>query len=181
MRFVGIDYSLSSPCVCICKAEDFNFLNCRFYFLTDTKKYNIDIDNIQGDLHSHYFVEEERFYNITRWVCDLLEEEDIIYMEGYSLGSTGRVFNIAENTGILKYKLWQSRIPVEVIPPSAVKKLATGKGNSDKAAMYVQFTQDTDIPLMDIISPEKTKVSNPVSDIVDAFYICKFLYNKIKV
>jgi len=106
---------------------------------------------------------------------------DQVSLEGYAYSAQGRVFNIAENTGILKYKLWQSRIPVEVIPPSAVKKLATGKGNSDKAAMYVQFTQDTDIPLMDIISPEKTKVSNPVSDIVDAFYICKFLYNKIKV
>ena len=32
-----------------------------------------------------------------------------VYLEGYSMGSRGRVFHIAENTGVLKQKNLQSR------------------------------------------------------------------------
>ena len=183
MIIAGIDYSLNGPAICVFNTGyNFEFANCNFYFLSDIKKYsNTFLHNIHGENFKAYNEEYERYDSISDWVMGIVAGIDQVSLEGYAYSAQGRVFNIAENTGILKYKLWQSRIPVEVIPPSAVKKLATGKGNSDKAAMYVQFTQDTDIPLMDIISPEKTKVSNPVSDIVDAFYICKFLYNKIKV
>jgi len=100
-------------------------------------------------------------------------------LEGYAYTAQGRVFNIAENTGILKYKLWQSRIPVEVVPPTTIKKTATGKGNSDKSKMYEQFMEDTSVPLMELVSPDKTKISNPVCDIVDSYYICKYLHEKL--
>ena len=30
-----------------------------------------------------------------------------IAIEGYSMGSKGKVFNIAENTGVLKYKIYK--------------------------------------------------------------------------
>ena len=39
--------------------------------------------------------------------------------------------------------------------------------------------RETGIELRKHITPDKTKVSNPVSDIVDSYYICKFLYDKI--
>ena len=51
MRIVGIDYSLSSPCICISDWSTNNYYDCRIFFLTNIKKYNLDIDNIQGDLH----------------------------------------------------------------------------------------------------------------------------------
>ena len=95
------------------------------------------------------------------------------------MGSRGKVFNIAENTGVLKYKIYNLGIPLEIVPPTTVKKFATGKGNSDKDQMHQAFMQDTGIDLKYKITPDKTKVSNPVSDIVDSYYICKFLYDKI--
>jgi len=103
-----------------------------------------------------------------------------VALEGYAYNATGRVFHIAENTGILKYKLYQASIPVEIIEPSRVKKLATGKGNSDKKMMYESFIKDANIPLHDIISPNKKDIGNPVSDIIDSFYICKSLYLQLK-
>ncbi len=84
MRIVGVDYSLSSPCICISDWSTNNYYDCRIFFLTNIKKYNLDIDNIQGDLHLDYSCEEERYYNITNWVLTKLQETDIIYIEGYS-------------------------------------------------------------------------------------------------
>ena len=60
----------------------------------------------------------------------------MVALEDYAFAAKGRVFHIAENTGILKYKLFQQGIPLETISPSAVKKNATGKGNADKEMMY---------------------------------------------
>lgn len=179
MRIVGIDYSLSSPCVCICNAETFSFANCRFYFLTDTKKYNIDIDNIQGDIHSHYFINEERYYNITSWVMDKLQEDDVVYMEGYSMGSTGRVFNIAENTGILKHYMWKRKYTYNVVPPTVVKKFATGKGNANKELLQTVFEESTGYGLKKKLNMTE-KQWNPSSDIIDSYFICKYGFEQEK-
>ena len=38
---IGIDYSLSSPGVCVNTSEgEFKYEDCTFYFLTNTKKYD---------------------------------------------------------------------------------------------------------------------------------------------
>ena len=101
-------------------------------------------------------------------------------IEGYAYGAKGRVFHIAENTGVLKYKLFQANIPVEIISPSEVKKKATGKGNADKKAMHIAFMQETGYNLKTLITPDKKEVTNPVSDIVDSYYVCKALFGKLK-
>jgi len=48
MVIAGIDYSLRGPAICVFKGEgDFDFKHCKFYFLTDTKKYaNTFLKNI---------------------------------------------------------------------------------------------------------------------------------------
>jgi Holliday junction resolvasome RuvABC endonuclease subunit len=100
-------------------------------------------------------------------------------LEGYAFNAKGKVFNIAENTGILKYKLWQQRIPLTVISPTEIKRLATGKGNADKELMTRQFRIDTGLNLKQELTPKSSKVINPVSDIVDSYYVCKELWYKI--
>ena len=69
---------------------------------------------------------------------------------------------------------------VDVVSPSHIKKIATGKGNADKNQMYQAFVKETGILLKDIISPNKKEIGNPVSDLVDSYYICKNLFNSIK-
>jgi Holliday junction resolvasome RuvABC endonuclease subunit len=105
---------------------------------------------------------------------------DQVAIEGYAYGAKGRVFHIAENTGVLKYKLFQANIPVEVISPSEVKKKATGKGNADKKHMHIAFMQETGYNLATLMTPDKKEVTNPVSDIVDSYYVCKALFEKLK-
>jgi len=181
MIIAGIDYSLNGPAICVTDSTvPFDFKHCNFYFLSDTKKYSKTfLTNIHGENFKEYNEDSERYDSISDWVMGIVAGIDQVCLEGYAYTAQGRVFNIAENTGILKYKLWQSRIPVEVVPPTTIKKSATGKGNSDKSKMYEQFMEDTNIPLMDVVSPDKTKISNPVCDIVDSYYICKYLHEKI--
>ena len=47
--------------------------------------------------------------------------------------------------------------------------------------MYDAFVKETKVKLKEKISPKKKDIGNPVSDIVDSYYICKLLYSKLKV
>ncbi|BCU97639.1 MAG: hypothetical protein CM15mV18_0180 [uncultured marine virus] len=51
-KTIGIDYSLSSPAICVCRGK-FKFENCKIYFLTNVKKYEGKFYNgqIDGRLH----------------------------------------------------------------------------------------------------------------------------------
>jgi Holliday junction resolvasome RuvABC endonuclease subunit len=100
-------------------------------------------------------------------------------IEGYAMGAKGKIFNIAENTGVLKYKLYQNQIPLEISPPSQIKKMATGKGNATKDEMHEAFLKETKINLIQTITPDRSDVISPVGDIVDSYYVCKYLYLKI--
>ena len=182
MIIAGIDYSLNGPAICVFNGkEHFVFDKCEFYFLTDVKKNAACfIKNIHGRLFDDYEEECERYDTISDWVMNVITGCEQIALEDYAFNAQGRVFHIAENTGILKYKCYQNSIPLDVVSPSHIKKIATGKGNADKNQMYQAFVKETGILLKDIISPNKKEIGNPVSDLVDSYYICKNLFNSIK-
>lgn len=177
MIIVGIDYSLTSPCVCI--ARDKTFSNSFFYFLNDRKTVQGKFHNILGESHDDYLTDQQRYENIATWVMAILagfNKEDIVVMiEDYSFGSKGKVFNLAENCGILKYMLYKNGYKFFTVPPTVVKKFATGKGNATKEKMYEQFVNDTFVELHSIISPT-TKLGSPTTDIVDAWYIARYMF-----
>jgi hypothetical protein len=180
MRIVGIDYSLSSPCVCVFDGEDFSYDLCKFYYLTNNKKYDIDIANIYGDAHQlDYKSNEQRYYRIATWAMRKIDEGDMVYMEGYSMGSTGMVFNIAENTGLLKHYLFIRNLGYSVVPPTVIKKFATGKGNANKERLQECFIKETGIDVKKMLGMTE-KQWNPSSDIIDAYYIAKFGYTQEK-
>ncbi len=174
----GIDYSLSCPALCIHDANTkFTFENCRFFYLTNTKKHVTDkYPNILGDLHDEYFCTEMRFNNISDRMITNLRGAGVteVYLEGYSMGSRGRVFHIGEATGLLKHHLWISGFPFTTIPPTTIKKSATGKGSADKDSMFASFLEFGGPNLWESILPDKTKIDSPVTDLVDAFWICKY-------
>ena len=168
---IGIDYSLTSPAVCV------NDGDLNFYYHTNKKKWiGKQSDNIIGYEHKEWNDPIERFTYISDFVMDLLSDykqnQPIIFIEGYSFGSKGRgVFQIAENCGILKYRLLEEEYGYHTVVPSVVKKGATGKGNADKDMMYEAFVKETNIDLKKLFDTDK--VGNPISDIVDSYYIQK--------
>ena len=181
---VGIDYSLNSPAICIA-GEDFDFNNCSFHFLTSKKKHIGKFGkNIFGYEIKDYNTPIERFSNISTWALDIIHKHKShtakVFIEGYSFGSKGQaVFQIAENCGILKYRLQMSpSMLYDTIVPSVVKKYASGKGNADKQLMYDSFIKHTGVDLMKMFDMEK--LNNPVTDIVDSYYIAKVGYENSK-
>ena len=186
---IGIDYSLSSPGVCInTSEEEFRYEDCKFYYLTNTKKYQGTFKEKMafgtsaveyiGTQHKPYSSEPERYNNIADWAIDIIksytwwQEQPIIQIEDYSFGSTGRVFHIAENLGLLKYKLkiecgWDYTL----LAPSVIKKFATDKGNANKELMLGAFQEDTGVNLELLLD---SSVKSPITDIADAYFICKY-------
>jgi len=177
---VGIDYSLNSLAICIA-GDNFDFKKCSFHFLTSKKKHIGKFGkNIFGYEHKEYNTPIERFTNISSWALDIIhkQKEDTakVFIEGYSFGSKGQaVFQIAENCGILKYRLQMSpTILYDTVVPSVVKKHASGKGKADKQLMYDSFKDHTKQDLLKMF--DMGKLNNPVTDIVDSYYIAKVGY-----
>lgn len=184
---VGIDYSMNSPAICIhkCKSE-WNIKNCSFHFYSSTKKCQIKSGQFNGGPAPLYKKNDDidRWESNADWAIDILNpiKDKIkgISIEGYSYGSKGSLlFNIAENTVILKYKLRKllPTIKLDIFAPQQIKKNSTGKGNSNKEQMYKFFLEETKVDITKFINSKPE--GNPISDIVDSYWICKLLYKNM--
>jgi len=174
MIYVGVDYSLTSPAVCVFNdtAGDFCFKNCTFTVITD-KKIAHNLTNVFLYPHKPWTNPNERYHNIATLLINMNNgfKNSRICIEDYSMGSRGKVFHIAENTQVLQYLLWTSGQPYFKIPPTVLKKFATGKGNSNKQQMYDAFVEQEGVDLIAALG--RKNCDSPVSDIVDAFFLCK--------
>ena len=175
----GIDYSLTSPAICVAKVIDneIKFENCKFHFLKQNKSHKSLGEVFFAYDYPEYSDDIERFSKLASWTIECVrwfdDRASEIYLEDYAFAATGRVFHIAENMGILKKQLRETKFKYITIPPTVVKKHATGKGHANKELMYDTFLTESHVDLQSQLSPKSTKISNPVSDIVDSFYICK--------
>lgn len=178
MIIAGIDYSLSCPSITVGPNKDFRKLKT-FYYTKDKKKEGKFSDNIFGMMIGQYSSEEERYDLISEWAMTVLIKFKVTHvcLEGYSMGSKGRVFNIAENAGLLKHKMWKAGIQFESPAPTSVKKYFTGKGNSNKIQMHEAFEDKTKIDISAIFNAKKD--SNPVSDIVDSYAMFCYGYDEL--
>ena len=147
--------------------------NVSVRYLTDVSKFVGLNDNMIGCRHQPHASQEERFYNIASFFVPCVEPGDVVALEGYAFGAKGLVFHIGECTGVLKQALWAASVEVNVIQPTALKKHATGKGNSNKEAMNEAFIKLTgfDVRARLECAPKQW---NPSSDIVDAFFLCDY-------
>ena len=175
----GIDYSLASPAICVAKIinNDIKFENCKFHFLKQNKSHESIGEVFLAYNYPEYTDDIDRFSKLASWTIECIRwyagRVSKVYLEDYAFAATGRVFNIGENMGILKKQLKEDGFKYTTIPPTVIKKHATGKGNANKDLMYETFLSETQVDLQSQLSPKSTKISNPVSDIVDAYYICR--------
>jgi len=177
----GIDYSLTCPAICVYDTtkNNFNYKNTSIYFRSNLNRFKCYSNEVlSGENHGVWNSDEDRYDDISNWAMTIITQKhdvDSVIIEGYSYGSTGKVFHIAENTAILKYNLWDSRIPFTIVPPTMIKKYATGKGNANKVKMHDHFLKDNPtIDLPSMLTPKSNNIISPVGDIVDAYYITKY-------
>lgn len=180
MIIAGIDYSITSPAICVGEVGA-SFVDCKLYSF-GAKKYQGDCENINIQAYPSWNLMMERYHLLSTWSMDILKKHNVehVGIEGYSFGSKGKVFNLAENAGVLKYKIWENGIELLEIPPTTAKKFATGAGNANKELMYQSFLEDTDYDIKGKIGDTTKGIGNPVSDLVDAYYMFKFLSHQIE-
>lgn len=185
---VALDWSMTSPGICIFKdtSRQFNFQNCLLYsrsvhYIEHCRIKNIDFDLWKSPYLKTDYQQTQRFDQISNWAMNIIKPlqkdfDDIkVVMEGYSHASKGLVFNIAENGGALKTKLFKAGLEFECVAPKFIKKFYTSNGNADKEQMHEAFAEETGIDLKKEIQPTR-KLESPTTDIIDAYAICKWSY-----
>lgn len=193
--YVGIDLSITSPGISILCDDSVILLSYSEHIkqniiLSDQTHQIILIANTMKYSKEHAFQRtkhnaEKIVELINNLLINLKGKNHIeFWMEGYSYGATGMIFNIAEMGGIVKYmieKEYQTRI--NVIAPSTSKKFATGKGNATKEAIGTALiTSNNDLGKLFSTIANKIKgkskknfiFESPINDLTDAYYISKY-------
>lgn len=175
-KIAGIDYSYTSPSIVIFDTEkELKFENLFFYNFASKKslagRYG---QNIIIEPMPEYNSPEERFRNISRWASKVLSGHQVeeVVLEGYSMGSSaGLVFQIAENTSLLKQYMDKNGIRFTTPAPTAVKKNFTGSGNAKKPDMIDVFEKRLNVDIYEILGlNRKLKTPpKPIDDLVDSY------------
>lgn len=180
MIIAGLDFSYTSPAVTVYDGD------YKFYGIRAKKKQSSSNPNlILLEYPELYKSQEERFDKLTDIMFDICYKHKVqkVFIEGYSYGSVGNVFDIAEATGLMKWKLMKSNIDFEIVPPTSIKKFATGKGNCNKMVMLEFFCQQNDhgILLTDIEADISAgKIPKPLDDIIDSYWLAKYGINSLQ-
>ena len=180
-KVVGIDYSITCPCACVyahTRARPrIKFDHTEVKYWTSKEKFSGSFGNIKGALNkrehdTRYMMEIADSIIGFMYECECDPQETSVYIEGYSYGGSGQVFNIAEHTGILKARLTESNFQFSTFAPTTIKKNATGKGNASKQEMYECFLEREGLNLKNLLC-ETEKAVSPSSDIIDSFEIVR--------
>ena len=63
---------------------------------------------------------------------------DLAVIEGYAYAAVGQaLFDLCELGGLVRWELYRAGVPWLVVPPTTLKKYATGKGTANKSSMVV--------------------------------------------
>jgi crossover junction endodeoxyribonuclease RuvC len=117
MRYVGIDPSTKTGLAIIDKQG--NVINV------------VDITTKEKK-------DPHRFSDIADKIIDELEPNDCIAIEGFSYGSKGKGVSFQYGLGwIIRHILIERGFEYVEVPPTSVKKFATGKGNTKKDEMVL--------------------------------------------
>lgn len=189
MILVGIDYSMTSPALCIKDGGNFIYYNVNKLKKLEGWTYSQDNHSFKiGYIDKDFKNPIDRYSHLSKMFIDFIQDytkgrEYKAIMEGYSFGSkSGLAYNIAENAFCLKLRLHNDpncEFLPDSIAPTMIKKFATGKGNAKKDQMFESYFEDTKIDLPTIL--EKNVDSSPVSDIVDAYWVVSYLANEVKI
>jgi crossover junction endodeoxyribonuclease RuvC len=117
MRYVGIDPSSKTGLVIIDKQG--NIINTQ-------------------DVTTKEKEDPQRFSDIAEKIIDELQPNDLIAIEGFSYGSKGKGVSFQYGLGwIIRHLLLERGYEYTEVPPTSVKKFATGKGNTKKDEMVL--------------------------------------------
>jgi len=202
MNYVGIDFSINSPGVCVLKDGKPHWIS----YLNSTKSTKKDraaqqemaklsdvslVFQDEPDISKHELTRVNRHINIAEnLMAMIIEHTDPskpyrIYFEGASYGTsrfgTNSLLDLQAAASILKCKLIETLNveDLDVIAPTAIKKFA-GKGNMNKEAMWKAFVDSDSFQSSEFHSfcqpfRDEKKLVKPLDDLVDAAFLLMYL------
>ena len=175
MTVLGIDYSFTCPALCYIGDESpewwVNYkLKGKPY--QPLPRVNWTTSTIEGEV--------PRFLELAFWVAGVVATTtpDLITIEDFAYMANGRITQLAENMGVLKAMLYTSYpgIPVQLVAPTAMKKLATGKGNANKDdvwAALIEVLPETEAWAAHC-HPKAQRIGSPCADIADSYFLAQY-------
>jgi Holliday junction resolvasome RuvABC endonuclease subunit len=179
MKVVGIDWSYTSPAITIINNGEIEGIIC----IKAKKRQDVLDSRIKLLEYPIYSTELERFDKLSSLILSHIPSDiQSAYIENYSYGpSVGLIFNLAESTGLFKYKFYKKfDAEVGILAPTEVKKYATGSGRAKKRQMVDKF-METEFDIYQsfcIENDNKEKIPKPIDDIVDSYWIAKYAYEQ---
>ena len=85
-----------------------------------------------------------------------------IAIEGAAYAAEFNAFRLGELSGAIKVYLTEAGYSYKIVPPTVLKKFATGKGNAPKTYVAAQVAR-------------KWGFTNPCDDIVDAYVLARII------
>lgn len=76
------------------------------------------------------------YEEFNKWLDFLPAEVALAAIEGPSINSQNRPFDMGAAYGVYKLALMQRKIPFTIVPPKSLKKYFTGKGTATKEEMF---------------------------------------------
>jgi len=177
----GIDNSINSPGVIKFYCDEFyNVEKIDYLGFTDKKKYK-NIKNILWLSKKEFNNNLEQNEYSRRHIIEFLNDVSHVGIEDYAHGMVGRVTDLAECCGCLKYELFKQKIKIRVYNVFSIKKFALGKAKPDKELVIQQFIKDGFFDrIFEGISEVDLK-NSPFNDIIDAFYITRLLKEELRI
>lgn len=168
LTVMGIDQSLTSTGVCIVT----EFLDPESVWVHDIL-HTCTIPTSKTDEPSWLIDTATRAEIIVTKLNELIGEyrPDVVVFEALSLGSTGSATRtLPVLMGYILALLDAEKI--YTVPPSTLKKFATGKGNAKKEAMYGALTEEHTAMFSIANTYLKTKGRY---DVVDAYWLTQYM------
>lgn len=155
--YMGIDQSFTSTGVVITTADG----NV------------ISVSVLRSDPATDIFT---RAVAITTQICETISahEIDMVAIEGLAFGTRG---DAARDLAGLQFVIITTirrlfpDLPVHIVSPKTLKKFATGKGTSDKRAMYDSLPEQAKQTFLD----HKIKATKGLYDVTDAYWISRYV------
>ena len=170
MIYVGLDMSITSPGLTVIDGDKIEY-HFRYDF-PKRKKITLP-DNFFPYPTCESKDDMTRYVDNADWIMSVIgDREAVVCIEGYAMAAQGRVFNIAENCAVTKYRLFQKGIKTIIASPATIKKFATGNGTAQKGLMLYHFEHKTGLDLYKFF--DRGTAVSPLTDIADSYFMARY-------
>ena len=184
MKIAGLDLSKNSPGCVKLELDDstLDIISTDYIGFTSVKK-NEQKDVIHLYSKKDFNFTQDQFLKFENIIFEFLTDVSHIGIEDYAYGASGDITGLAEFCGFIKLKQFSDKKKIRLYDIPSIKMFATNFGKADKLSMYDAFNKCKDAKPDISKLPIVTKASgvSPTSDIIDAYWISRFLQLELKL